>query len=265
MQLIPVLDVQAGQVVRAVRGQRATYRAVQSRLAPGCDPVVIGAALLAAAQHSQPAAAGDIPLYIADLDALQGRARQTALLQDLMQRWPTQTFWVDAGFVHPAEARDWRTALGPEHRRVIPVLGSESLGEPAALLALRDTLPDAVLSLDRRAGQWLDAAGCWQRPEAWPSRVIVMTLERVGSGEGPDLDTLRQAQAVAPRVRLIGSGGLRDASDGRAAAAAGAAAWLVASAWHDGGLPAGPICQGEAAGGGLGRSAPPAPSVGGFH
>jgi phosphoribosylformimino-5-aminoimidazole carboxamide ribotide isomerase len=65
----------------------------------------------------------------------------------------------------------------------------------------------------------------------------VMTLERVGADAGPDLDTLREVQARSPSTALVGAGGIRDAADLDRAAAAGAWAWLVASALHDGRLP----------------------------
>ena len=94
-----------------------------------------------------------------------------------------------------------------------------------------------MLSLDRRDGQRLDPAGCWDAPQAWPERVIVMTLERVGADAGPDLDTLRDVQARSPGTQLIGAGGIRHAADLAAAGDAGAWAWLVASALHDGRLP----------------------------
>jgi uncharacterized protein related to proFAR isomerase len=118
-----------------------------------------------------------------------------------------------------------------------PVFGSESLREAAVL----DTLPpQALLSLDRRDGRAMDPAGVWARPAQWPSQLIVMTLERVGADLGPDLDTLAAVRAAAgPQRRLIGAGGVRGLDDLRAAAAAGASAWLVASAFHDGRLPPG--------------------------
>ena len=97
-----------------------------------------------------------------------------------------------------------------------------------------------MLSLDRRDGTLLDAAGCWALPALWPARVIVMTLERVGAASGPDLDTLRSVQDRAPKAALIGAGGIRDAADLQRACRAGAAAWLVASALHDGRLPPAP-------------------------
>jgi phosphoribosylformimino-5-aminoimidazole carboxamide ribotide isomerase len=95
-----------------------------------------------------------------------------------------------------------------------------------------------ILSLDRRDGQRLDAAGCWDNPRYWPKQVIVMTLERVGADCGPDLATLRDTAARAPGTQLIGAGGVRHPADLDQARAAGAYAWLVASALHDGRLPA---------------------------
>jgi len=107
---------------------------------------------------------------------------------------------------------------------------------------LYDTEEARYVALDEvgrwvRDGQRLDEAGCWESPSLWPERVIVMTLERVGADSGPDLDTLREVQARSSATRLIGAGGIRHAADLALAGAAGAHAWLVASALHDGRLP----------------------------
>jgi phosphoribosylformimino-5-aminoimidazole carboxamide ribotide isomerase len=67
-----------------------------------------------------------------------------------------------------------------------------------------------------------------------------MTLDQVGSYDGPDLATFERIRASAPAdTQVIGAGGIRDRGDLAAAARTGASAWLVASALHDGriGLP----------------------------
>lgn len=232
MQLIPVLDLMHGQAVRAVRGERSTYQPLRSRLCDGAEPLTVARALAA---H----AASDL-LYLADLDALQGRERQTGVIAQLLRDNPSRQCWVDAGFADAAQASAWRATLGPLAARVRPVFGSESLRDAQALQGLSETPAgrEGVLSLDRRAGQALDAAGAWQAPQAWPHRVIMMTLERVGAGQGPDLTTLAALRAQRPDVWLVGAGGIRHVADLAAAAAAGAQAWLVASALHDGSLPA---------------------------
>ena len=61
-----------------------------------------------------------------------------------------------------------------------------------------------------------------------------MTLGRVGSGAGPDLDRLAAIRARAGARRLYAAGGVRDKADLAALKDAGAAGVLVASALHDG-------------------------------
>jgi len=116
------------------------------------------------------------------------------------------------------------------------VFGSESLCSLESLRAFgqaESAAAEPVLSLDRRGPQRLDPAGCWDTPAQWPRRVIVMTMERVGSGAGPDLQTLAALRRLSPDTMLIGAGGVRDEADLVLARQAGADAWLVASALHD--------------------------------
>jgi phosphoribosylformimino-5-aminoimidazole carboxamide ribotide isomerase len=115
------------------------------------------------------------------------------------------------------------------------VIASESLPHAQAIGEFTDRWPQALLSLDQRKGAPLGAEACWTETRRWPQRVIVMTLDRVGSFEGPDLATVVQVRARAGAERMvIGAGGVRSVADLAAAARAGADAWLVASALHDG-------------------------------
>lgn len=229
MHLIPVIDLMRGQVVRAVRGDRASYRPIQSRLCEGSDPVTVAKALCAHCDATR--------LYVADLDALTGGEAQAPVLRQMLQALPALELWVDAGFADAAAAQALRERIGAGAERIVSVFASESLQSREALARCCTDRESSVLSLDRRDGRVLDAAGCWDTPSLWPRRVIVMTLERVGADAGPDLDTLRAVQARSPATRLVGAGGVRHEADLAAAAAAGAHAWLVASALHDGRLP----------------------------
>ena len=229
MQLIPVIDLMHGQAVRAVRGNRASYRPVQSRLCEGSDPVTVARALCAHCDSQR--------LYVADLDALTGGPAQLTVLQRLLHALPKGELWIDAGFADADAAKRLREPLGADAARVVTVFASESLRSREALARSCADRQASVLSLDRRDGRRLDEAGCWEAPTHGPERVIVMTLERVGADAGPDLDTLREVQARSPATRLVGAGGIRHEADLAAAAAAGAHAWLVASALHDGRLP----------------------------
>jgi phosphoribosyl isomerase A len=229
-RLIPVIDLLNGQVVRGVRGDRQAYRPIVSALCRSSEPLVVARQLCAHCNARQ--------LYVADLYALMGGEVQRSTILALLQGLPDlEELWLDGGFADDQAATALVDALGVHGERVVPVYGSESLASPEALARCFDRNralgARAVLSLDRRDGQPLDVAGCWETPARWPQRVIVMTLERVGSGEGPDLQTLGDVQAKAPQATLIGAGGLRSPADLAQAGNAGAAAWLVASALHD--------------------------------
>ncbi len=232
-ELIPVLDLMRGAVVRGMQGDRASYRPIVSALCGSSEPLAVARCLL---QHT-----GGHRLYVADLDALGvDHAAQFGLLRELLAALPQLELWLDAGFGDAASLQRLQAQFGADAARIVPVVGSESLRAPADLQALFGSA-DApgplrergVLSLDRRGAQRLDAAGAWDATAHWPRRVIVMTLERVGSGAGPELATLRALRQRAPQVEWFGAGGIRDAADLQAAAAAGAAGWLVASALHD--------------------------------
>lgn len=245
MTLIPVIDLLRGQVVRGVRGDRAAYRPIRSALCASSDPVTVARLLCEHCDARQ--------LYIADLDALMGGPAQLDVLRAVLQALPQIELWLDAGFADAPAARALVDRLEltmqmqpqrpsqPQPSRIVPVYGSESLVSAEALhdcFAPADPLgARAVLSLDRRDGRRLDAAGAWDAPAAWPHRVIVMTMEQVGSGAGPDLQTMRELRRLAPAAWLVGAGGVRNEDDLAAATEAGADAWLVASALHDLQLP----------------------------
>jgi phosphoribosylformimino-5-aminoimidazole carboxamide ribotide isomerase len=229
-RIVPVIDLLNGQVVRGVKGDRKAYRPIVSALCGSSDPVSVARQLLDHCAARQ--------LYVADLDALMGGSVQIGLLQTLLEELPEiDELWLDGGFADAAAAQLAIDAMGPQGIRLAPVFGSESLSSRTALERCFDRRGPfgerALLSLDRRDGQRLDVAGSWDAPELWPPRVIVMTLERVGAGTGPDLQTLREMRSRSPTTTLIGAGGLRSEADLDAAGAAGAAVWLVASALHD--------------------------------
>jgi phosphoribosylformimino-5-aminoimidazole carboxamide ribotide isomerase len=231
MTLIPVIDLLKGQVVRGVRGDRQAYRPIESALCASSDPVTVAKVLADHCAARQ--------LYVADLDALMGGQAQHAVLRELLGALDGIELWLDAGFADADAASALGAQLAPHSQRIVPVFGSESLRSRTALEDCRTRFGagGAVLSLDRRDGQRLDAAGCWDAMALWPQRVIVMTLERVGSGAGPDLETMAQLHREAPATTLVGAGGVRSNDDLARAQAAGAGAWLVASALHDLQLP----------------------------
>ena len=86
--------------------------------------------------------------------------------------------------------------------------------------------------------------------QAWPRRIIVMTLARVGSAAGPDLARIAAVQSAAGARKIYAAGGVRDAADLAALKSVGAAGVLVAIG------AARPAADKGRLGGGLTRSDP---------
>jgi phosphoribosylformimino-5-aminoimidazole carboxamide ribotide isomerase len=222
MDIIPVLDLMQGVVVRARMGQRDQYRPIETALSPTSDPVDVARGLLSVFSFKT--------LYVADLDAIERRGGNDAALARLRAAFPDVVLWVDNGIADAASAARWLDR-GLGHL----VLGSET--QPDAALVARYAGSDRViLSLDYRGEALQGPAALLDDASLWPRKVIVMTLARVGSGAGPDLGRLSAIRHIAPGHRVYAAGGVRDAGDLAALARGGAAGALVASALHDGRL-----------------------------
>jgi len=222
--IVPVLDLKAGQVVHARAGERDRYLPIRSPLAAGSEPRAILDGLLALAPFRC--------VYIADLDAIEGRGDHRDLIEDLVDRHRKLDIWVDAGF------GDADRAAEVADMGATPVLGSESWRDGGRLTAALSQLGArrCVLSLDYRGDGFVGPPGFDTEPALWPDRVIVMTLGRVGTGLGPDLARLEAVSRRAPSHRVFAAGGVRGSQDIRALAERRLAGVLVATALHDGRL-----------------------------
>lgn len=222
-ELIPVVDLMSGVVVHARAGDRDRYRPlVDSLVTASPEPQAVVEGLLGL--HPFPA------LYIADLDAIRKQGDNTATILALRRRFPELRLWIDAGFAGECSCRRF---LGADFGNL--VLGSESQSDLRLLERFGDD-PRLVLSLDFQGERALGAEVLFRNPSRWPPRVIAMTLARVGSGGGPDLDRLRALRTLSPATRLYAAGGVRGDEDLRALVDLGCAGVLVASALHDGRL-----------------------------
>lgn len=222
MEIIPVIDLKGGQVVRARRGQRDLYRPIQTPLAPTSDPLDVTRGLLTLFPFRT--------LYVADLDAIEGTGNSDAVLARLRDAHPALELWIDNGIAEAAAARRF---LGAAPGRLI--LGSEAQRDAALVASLKHD-PRIVLSLDFRGQAFVGPPPLLARSDLWPARIIVMTLARVGSGAGPDIVRLRDIRARAASAALYAAGGVRNAGDLAALAREGAAGALVASSLHAGEL-----------------------------
>jgi phosphoribosylformimino-5-aminoimidazole carboxamide ribotide isomerase len=120
------------------------------------------------------------------------------------------------------------------------VLGSETLAGEAELERAAAALGPGgfVLSLDYRGSKFLGPPGVERETGLWPERLILMTLDRVGMDQGPDLAALEALVRRGGARAVYAAGGVRDEADLGALARLGIAGALVASALHDGRLSA---------------------------
>jgi phosphoribosylformimino-5-aminoimidazole carboxamide ribotide isomerase len=70
------------------------------------------------------------------------------------------------------------------------------------------------------------------QPELWPDRVVGISLDRVGTEQGPDVERLHAIVGSSNGCAIYAGGGVRDIGDLEIIAAAGASGALAATALH---------------------------------
>jgi phosphoribosylformimino-5-aminoimidazole carboxamide ribotide isomerase len=222
-EIIPVIDIRRGLVVRAVMGRRHLYRPIETPLSSSPDPVAVAAGLLKLHAFDK--------LYVADIDAIERHGDNMPIVARLRVRFPDIDLWIDNGASTPDEVARWLDRdLGTL------VLGSESQVSGDTVGAFIDN-PRIALSLDYR-GEDFQGPLVLLDPSHWPRSVIVMALGRVGGLEGPDFERLAtlRARGRAANCLIYAAGGVRDSQDLERLAEMELAGALVASALHDGRL-----------------------------
>jgi phosphoribosylformimino-5-aminoimidazole carboxamide ribotide isomerase len=215
MLIIPVIDLLDGRAVRARGGRRHLYRPLSTPLCRDPDPLAVAAAYLSLYPFAV--------LYLADLNAIQDKGGNTAIIGALHRRFRKCEFWVDAG----------TASMDLAGARLRPVIGTETGLGVAELARRRGGRHRPILSLDFGAEGYRGDPAILDRPDCWPADVIVMSLSKIGSRGGPDLPRIRSLKARAPRRRFHAGGGLRDERDLERLSLAGAAGVLVATALHE--------------------------------
>lgn len=209
-------------MVRAKRGERHLYRPIESGLCSGSDPLAIVHALLELYPFKS--------LYIADLDAIQRRGSHHAIIKTICACHPQLNIWLDAGLQHPQQLDGWNDL------KLDLVIGSEGLQSKHQYENLAHALDPAhmLLSLDFNKEGFIGSPVILTDTSQWPTRIIAMTLTRVGSQDGPDFSLLDRLIQHAGNRQIIAAGGIRDMHDLQRLRQLGVAGALLASALHDG-------------------------------
>jgi len=227
--VVPVLDLKDGDVVharagkQARAGKRADYRPIATPFGPPHDAPAIARALLGITFSPV--------LYIADLDSILGRGNNFDLCQALADAIPGTDLWIDAGFSNQDDCAFW-LPLG-----ATLVIGSETIASIEDWRAIcADFGSNIVLSLDFDEQGLRGPKELMSQLDLWPERVIIMSLGRVGTEIGPDLELLQETIASAGNRHVYVAGGVATHDDVATVKKAGARGVLVATALHSGAI-----------------------------
>ncbi len=238
MQIVPVIDLAGGLVVRGVAGRRTEYRPIQSRLAADARPATVARAFVGLGLEEA---------YLADLDAIAGARPAWDVYRQLHDCG--LRLWIDAGLTDVEQARAMTRFAEQSGGASAIIAGSESLPDAAILPDLVHQIGSArfVFSLDLKDGRPIVRAPQWEAESpdtvaraalrSGAKRLLVLDLAAVGSQQGVPTEGLcRKLRAADPHLQLVAGGGVRGMEDLRRLAAAGCDAALVASSLHSGRL-----------------------------
>ena len=224
-RIIFVLDLLDGKAVHAIKGERSKYRPVQDSMA--CD----SAEPLDIVSTVEP-----LEVYIADLDRLQGRGNNFGLIRQVSKKTATM---VDIGVENMDDVE-----------KAVGISGTVVVGTETASLDLIKTAAQKFgnrinVSVDIKNGKVLTKdAGLMLEPEELVRMlndydigdIIILDLDRVGTGMGIDTDFLRRIVGISRHSILLG-GGVKDMDDIYALEEIGVRGALVATAVHNGNIP----------------------------
>ncbi|MGY8769929.1 MAG: HisA/HisF-related TIM barrel protein [Pirellulales bacterium] len=234
--VLPVIDLQSGQVVRGVAGNRTQYRLIESQLCDGSSPANIAAGLVGHFQFDQ--------CYVADLDAIEINQVQVDSIKSILNAG--LALWLDAGVGDMHTLQQLRQEIDLDQLNSL-VIGLETLESQATLTKFIQEYgaERIVLSLDMKQGEPIVSAADLKKLSAIEiadsamnlgvQRMILLDLARVGTGTGTGTEDLcLSLRSKYPDLELVTGGGISTRQDVKTQIELGASKVLVASALHDG-------------------------------
>ena len=237
MRIVPAIDIQQGEVVRAIAGERLAYLPLRSKLSNSACPEEIGRQLRKTCGLSH--------FYLADLDAIAGKSPDWDLYRRLIDSG--LSLWIDAGLETDKHCKAMMQ-FAAEHPQVQGIIaGMESVVDRATFKRFVKLIDSELLifSLDLKDGHPLTKDPRWKKQialeiatdvvEQGVGRMIVIDLASVGMHGGPGTRKLcTQLRTKFSGLSIYAGGGIRSIDDLNTMANWGCAAVLISSALHDG-------------------------------
>jgi phosphoribosylformimino-5-aminoimidazole carboxamide ribotide isomerase len=224
--VIPAIDILGGRCVRLFQGDfsRATEYSG--------DPLQVARAYVAA---------GARRLHLVDLDAARGSGDNHAVVERLLKAVDIEV--EVAGGIRTEKRLDGWLALGAsyavmgtaaiEHPEVLATAVQAHPGRVLAALDVKDGLP-AIRGWTETAASAMDALLAHWNTLALAG-VVLTCVDRDGTLEGPDLETVRRVLA-ASRAPVLYGGGIGSVRDLENLAAAGASGAILGKALYEGSI-----------------------------
>ena len=222
MQIIPVLDLSKGLVVHAKKGNRKYYRPIQSSLCSTADPVEIVYSYLEFHCFQK--------LYIADLDAIEHQSDNSGVIHNIISEFTNLEIWLDTGISLISHYLDRLNC-----RRLRIILSTESMlsASTFSMLRARYQHHPFLLSVDFRANTLVGSQEIMQERDSWPSDVVVLNLDHVGTCMGINFPALPNQHDLFEKHNIFYGGGIRNFADLLQLEKIGAAGALLSTALHE--------------------------------
>lgn len=232
-EIIPVIDLLGGSVVRGVKGERHNYKPVKPIFCSSSDPLEIATSYRDYFNFSS--------IYIADLDRITGSGNNLEVVKNIKKLFP------DPGQVYCDPGISDSCDVDYIHSYIDNlVIGTETLPSLQLINDVTNTfgMEKVTLSLDIKSGNVLTRAKeltdlglssvVDKLVNTGIKRMFVIVLDAVGSFRGVDTVSFSSLQKGDLAVFL--GGGVRDAKDISRLREIGYSGCLVASCLYNGNI-----------------------------
>lgn len=222
MQIIPVLDLSRGQVVHAKKGSRKHYRPIQSSLCASSHPLEVVRSYIGLYPFRT--------LYVADLDAIERHGDNREVIRVLGLEYPDLEIWLDTGL-----SLVDHYLKNPDTFSLRIILSTESLHSASAAASLMKDHPGHpfILSVDHRSGELLGSPDILRTRDWWPTDIIILNLDLVGTKEGMSLPGGLNCEGLFDQYNVYYGGGISSLAELMHLKDLGAAGALLATSLHD--------------------------------
>ncbi len=231
MEVIPVIDIMNKIAVHGKSGNRKTYQALQSILTTNFQPVDVAVDLERELGIKQ--------LYIADLDAIEGKYCNNQLLSQLAAVFSGQIM-LDAGVTtrgHYENLIDMGidiVVVGTETLSSLEQLEQVAEWNSKNILISVDLKGSQVVSRCEELTQWAPITAIRFLYSLGLHRLLLLNLEAVGTGYGSSMELAKQALLEFPRASIYVGGGISKMEELLQLKAMGVVGALVGTALHRG-------------------------------